>query len=114
MDKKEKKTQDVVSGDLLDINYTDEGKYRPKYSGRSADAEVKLNEDFTWEGKYMGKTVNGFLSEQALDDLAMYGVIFPKDDPKHIDSVILYLKRAVKEWFVHGYDKGKRQDDPLL
>lgn len=109
-----KKNENVLKEDLIDIKMVDDKKFSPKYDGRTSMPEVTLNEDMTWSAEYRGETINGALSERLIEDLCNLGVILPKDDKNHKDSLVLYIRRAVVEWVSKGYSKGKTQIDKEL
>lgn len=100
--------KEVLKGDLIDVKYTNDGKFRPKYNGLYKSPEVTLNEDYTWEAEYRGEKVKGVLSKEVLENLSELGVILREGDENFRDSVIVYLKKAVVEWVSVGYGSGKK------
>lgn len=88
--------KDVVSGDLINYSFPDEGKFRPKW-GRNKII-VELNDDFEWSCTYNGREVHGKIHDQTIDDLIGFGVIPPREDEKFKDALKLYISRALMEF----------------
>lgn len=88
--------KEAVSGDLINYSFPNKGKFRPLF-GRNK-IEVDLNtETYEWSCDYLGKKINGKVSETTMADLINMGCLPEFDDPKFNDALKVFILRAIEQ-----------------
>jgi hypothetical protein len=110
-DNKNKKAQEVVSDNLINVTISSNKEHRTLTTPSADDYKVVLEDDGYYKITLNGETViHTMVSAKLLHDLKMMNIIPEKETPENEKKALeAYLIKAAKKFVIEGLHKKKQQ-----